>query len=130
MSYQSLIIVGYLGRDPELRYTPAGQPVCNFSVATSRKYTNNGQPVDETTWFHVTTFGKQAENANQYLKKGSMVLVAGQLKPGEGGNPRVWTRQDGSAAASFEVVANTVNYLSSSGKTEVKAPDEEENIPF
>ncbi len=70
--YHTLIIVGNVGRDPEMRYTPSGQPVTSFSVATSRQYTgSNGQPVKETIWFKITTWGKQAEVCNQYLKKGS-----------------------------------------------------------
>ncbi|GAB4484321.1 MAG: single-stranded DNA-binding protein [Anaerolineales bacterium] len=113
--YHTLIIVGNLGRDPEMRYTPSGQPVTSFSVATSRQYTgNNGQVVKETIWFKVTAWGKQAEVCNQYLKKGSKVLIEGRLTPDPNtGSPRVWTRQDGTAGASFEVTANTVRFLSS-----------------
>ena len=80
--YHTLILVGYLGRDPEMRYTPSGQAVTNFNVATSRQYTDfNGQPVKETIWFRVSVWGKQAETCNQYLKKGSKVLVEGRLIP-------------------------------------------------
>ena len=112
MSFHTLILVGNLGRDPEMRYTPSGQPVTTFSVASSRSYTQNGQKVDETTWFRVTAWGKQAETCNQYLKKGSKVLVEGRLQPDENGGPRVWNRQDGTPAASFEVTASTVRFLS------------------
>ncbi len=113
--YQNLIIVGNLGRDPEMRYTPSGQPVTSFSVATSRQYTNNnGQQVKETTWFRVTTWGKQAEVCNQYLKKGSKVLVEGRLTPDPNtGGPKTYQKQDGSTGASFEVTASTVRFLSS-----------------
>ncbi len=141
--YHTLIIVGNLGRDPEMRYTPSGQPVTSFSVATSRQYTgNNGQVVKETIWFKVTAWGKQAEVCNQYLKKGSKVLIEGRLTPDPNtGSPRVWTRQDGTAGASFEVTASTVRFLSSRdeggggssmggdmGGSFVGAP--EEDIPF
>jgi len=141
--YHTLIIVGNVGRDPEMRYTPSGQPVTSFSVATSRQYTgSNGQPVKETIWFKITTWGKQAEVCNQYLKKGSKVLVEGRLTPDPNtGSPRVWTRQDGTAGASFEVTASTVRFLSSRddggggshmggemGGSFVGAP--EEDIPF
>ena len=79
--YQSLTIIGRLGRDPEMRYMPNGDPVTSFSVATDRAYNDkNGQKVKETTWFRVSVFGKQADNANQYLHKGSMVLVEGRLR--------------------------------------------------
>jgi single-strand DNA-binding protein len=114
VSYQNLVIVGRLGRDPELRYTPSGQAVASFSVATSRKYkTGDGQQVDETTWFRVSVWGKQAETCNQYLSKGKMVLVEGRLTPDkETGSPKIWTRQDGTPGTSFEVSANTVRFLS------------------
>ena len=80
--YQHITIVGRLGRDPEMRYTPSGQAVTSFNVATDRQYTDaNGQKVKETTWFRVSVWGKQAETTNQYLKKGSMVLVDGRLTP-------------------------------------------------
>jgi single-strand DNA-binding protein len=112
--YHTIIIVGNLGKDPEMRYTPSGQPVTSFSVATNRQYTgNNGELVKEVIWFRVTAWGKQAEICNQYLKKGSKVLVEGRLTPDKAtGGPRVWTKQDGTAGASFEVNASTVRFLS------------------
>ncbi len=112
--YHTLILVGNVGKDPDMRYTPTGQPVTSFSVATNRQYTaNNGEKVKETIWFRVTTWGKQAEVCNQYVKKGSKVLVEGRLTvdPATGG-PRVWTPEGGSPRASFEVTANTVQFLS------------------
>lgn len=113
--YHTIIIVGNLGRDPEMRYTPNGQAVTNFNVATNRQYTSSdGTQVKETIWFRVSTWGKTAETTNQYLKKGSKVLVEGRLIPDqESGGPRVWTRQDGTSAASFEINANIVRFLSS-----------------
>ena len=113
--YQKLVIIGNLGRDPEMRYTPSGQAVTNLNIATNRQYTaNNGERVKETTWFRVSVWGNQAENANKYLRKGSKVLVEGRLTqdPATGG-PRVWTAQDGSPRASFEMTAQVVQYLSS-----------------
>jgi single-strand DNA-binding protein len=112
--YHTLIIVGNVGRDPEMRYTPSGQSVTSFSVATNRQYTgNNGQPVKETIWFRVTAWGKTGEVCNQYLKKGSKVLIEGRLAPDPNtGGPRVWTKQDGSSGSSFEVTASTVRFLS------------------
>ena len=72
--YHSLTIVGNVGREPEMRYTPSGQAVTSFSVATERKYTSgNGEQVKETIWFRVSTWGKQAEICKQYVKKGSKV---------------------------------------------------------
>ncbi len=98
-----------------MRYTPSGQAVTNLNIATNRQYTSNsGERVKETTWFRVSVWGKQAEACNQYLRKGSMVLVEGRLTqdPATGG-PRVWTAQDGSPRASFEVNAQTVRFISS-----------------
>ena len=116
--YQTIIIAGNVGRDPEMRYTPSGQAVTSFSVATNRQYTNNnGETVKETIWFRVSAWGKTGEVCNQYLKKGSKVLVEGRLTadPATGG-PRTWTAQDGSTRASFEVSAATVRFLSSRGE--------------
>ncbi len=139
--FHTIIIVGNVGRDPEMRYTPSGQPVTSFSVATSRKYTaSNGEPVNETIWFRITTWGKQAEICNQYLKKGAKVLVEGRLTPDKNtGGPRIWQRQDGTSGASFEVTAQTVRFLSPRGEVEAGGAlaeggdlpaATEEDIPF
>ncbi len=111
--YQQITIVGYLGRDPEMRFTPSGQAVTSFSVATSRSYTTNaGQKVDETTWFRVSVWGAQAESCNQYLKKGRPVLVVGRLRPDpQTGGPNIYTRNDGTPGASFEINAQNVRFL-------------------
>jgi single-strand DNA-binding protein len=139
--YQQITIVGYLGRDPEMRFTPSGQAVTSFSVATSRSYTTNaGQKVDETTWFRVSVWGAQAEACNQYLSKGRPVLVVGRLRPDpQTGNPRVYTRNDGTTGASYEINALQVKFLPSgrgdSGSyqedmgDEIESPEEDE-IPF
>ena len=138
--YHHILIVGNLGRDPEMRYTPSGTPVTSFSMATSRKYTgSDGQQVKETAWFRVSVFGKQAEACAQYLKKGSACLVEGRMTPDlQTGGPRTWTRQDGTTGTSFEVVANTVRFLSARGEggaPTAESVDEapavsEEEIPF
>ena len=137
--YQNLIIAGNLGRDPEMRYTPSGQAVTNFNVATNRKYTaSDGNKVEETTWFRVSTWGKTAEACNQYLKKGSKVLVEGRLKPDpDTGSPRTFTRQDGTTGASFELTANQVRFLSTRVEDEgaytadnSQGISEPEDIPF
>jgi single-strand DNA-binding protein len=118
--FQTIILAGNLGRDPEMRYTPSGQAVTSFSVATNRQYTNNnGETVKETIWFRISVWGKMAEVCNQYLKKGSKVLVEGRLTADAAtGGPRIWNGQDGSPRASFEVSAQTVRFLSSRGETE------------
>ena len=112
--YHKLTIVGNLGKDPEMKYTTDGKAVTTFSVAASNRK-------DETTWFRVSTWDKQAETCNQYLHKGSKVLVEGRLKP----EINVYQRKDGSYAASYDVTADTVRFLS--GKDEQPANDE---VPF
>lgn len=116
--YQKLIIVGNLGQDPEMRYLPDGQAVTNLSVACNRRWTDRvtGQPQEEVTWYRISVWGKQAEAANQYLGKGRQVLVEGRLRPDPNtGGPRLWTRQDGTVGASFEMVADRVQFLGSNG---------------
>ena len=130
MTYQLLVIVGNLGRDPEMRYTPSGQAVCNFSVATTRQYAGAaGQIKKETTWFRVTVWGKQAENCNQYLRKGSKVLIEGRLNadPATGG-PHIFARKDGSAGANYELTASNIKFLSNK-KDGNGGEGEEENGP-
>ncbi len=124
MSFHTIIVVGNLGKDPEMRYTPAGQAVTNFSLASNRQYNDaSGQLVKETIWFRVSTWGKQAETVNQYLHKGSKVLVEGRLVPDpETGGPRIWQSQNG-PAASFEISATTVRFLSG------KEDGEGEHVP-
>jgi single-strand DNA-binding protein len=141
--YQKLIIIGNLGGDPEMRYMPDGTAVTNFSIASNRGWTDSrtGESRDETTWFRVSVWGRQAESTNQYLSKGRRVLVEGRLRPDpDTGGPRMWTRQDGTVAASYEVHAENVRFLGSredsgggyveggyDGGTSVQ---EEDDIPF
>src|SRR5512136_2822064 len=131
--YQQIIIVGNLGKDPEMRYTPSGTPVTSMNIASNRKYTgSDGQVVKETTWFRISVFGKSAETCAQYLKKGSAVLVEGRLTPEKNtGGPRTYQRQDGTMGATYEVFANNVRFLSSRGDgSSGPAPTpSEEDIP-
>jgi single-strand DNA-binding protein len=139
--FHTLIIVGNVGRDPEMRYTPSGQAVTSFSVASNRKYTSsNGEQVNETIWFRVSAWGKQAEVCNQFLKKGSRVLIEGRLTPDRAtGGPRLWQKQDGTSAASFEVTAQTVRFLTTRAESEgsmagdtgdMATAPAEDDIPF
>jgi single-strand DNA-binding protein len=138
--YHTVIIVGNLGKDPEMRYTPGGQAVTNFSVAVSDNYTNSsGEKVDRTIWIRVSTWGKQAEVCNQYLKKGRRVLIEGRLVADQAtGGPRIWNRQDGTPGANFEVSASIVRFLSSRGETDseysedstASGGDIDDSIPF
>jgi single-strand DNA-binding protein len=136
--FHTIIIVGNVGRDPEMRYTPSGAPVTSFSVATSRQYNNQaGEKVKETIWFRVTAWNKLAETCNSFLKKGSKVLIEGRLVPDMStGSPRIWQRQDGTSGSSYEVTAATVRFLSTKGETDEGAEiptaevDAGEDIPF
>lgn len=141
--YHKIILVGNLGKDPEMRYTPTGQAVTSLNVATNRQYTgSDGQVVKETIWFRVSVWGKAAESTNQYLKKGSKVLVEGRLTPDKNtGNPRTYTRQDGTMGSSYDVSAFDVKFLSSRGEGGAagetggddqfsSVPAAEEDIPF
>lgn len=111
--YQKIIIAGNLGRDPEMRYMPDGTAVTSFSIAVNDGWGDNKR----TLWFRVSIWGKRAETANQYLSKGSKVLVEGRMQgdPQTGG-PKLWTRQDGTVGSSFEVTASNFTFLSSRGE--------------
>ena len=110
-SFNKITVVGYLGRDPELRYTPEGTPVCNFSVATTeRRKDKSGEPQETTTWFQVAVFGRRAEVANEYLSKGSHVWLEGPLTLNQ------WTDREGAARVNLEVRASDIKFLSSSAE--------------
>lgn len=105
--YQQIVLIGNLGNDPEMRYTPSGVPVASFNLAVNKTWTNaEGQRQDKTTWFRVTTWRKNAEIASQYLTKGRQVLVVGELE-----DARAYTDRDGNLRASLEVTAQTIKFL-------------------
>ena len=113
MSFNKIIIVGNLGRDPELRYTPQGNAVCNFSMATNeRRRDKAGEQQDITTWFRVTVWGKQAENVSKYLAKGRRVYVEGRLHVED------WSDRDGKQRYTLEVNASDVHFLDSATDAE------------
>ena len=108
MSFNKIIIVGNLGRDPELRYTPQGTAVCNFSMATTEKRKDKtGEFQDVTTWFRVTLWDKKAEVASKYLQKGSQVYIEGRLKLDE------WTDRDGNTRYTLDVTATDMQFVGS-----------------
>ena len=115
--YQKITIIGNLGKDPEMRYTANGTPVTSFSVATNRRWKNDdGSKGEETVWFRVSAWRGLAEICNQYLSKGRQVFVEGRMRPDpETGGPRIWTGNDGQPRASFEITAQTVQFLGSRG---------------
>jgi single-strand DNA-binding protein len=122
MSFNKITIVGNLGRDPELRYTPQGNAVCNFSMATNEKRRDkSGESQDVTTWFRVTLWGKQAENASKFLTKGSSVYIEGRLRVEE------WSDRDGKSRYTLEVQATDMQFLGGSRGEEFSGGQSQEN---
>jgi single-strand DNA-binding protein len=116
MSFNKIILVGNLGRDPELRYTPQGTPVCSFTVATNEKRKDRaGETQDHTTWFRVTLWGRQAETASQYLTKGRPIYVEGRLRLEE------WTDRDGKQRYTLEVHATDMQFIGGGRSDEMPA---------
>jgi single-strand DNA-binding protein len=106
VSVNRIIIIGNLGSDPEMRFTPNGRPVTSFSTATNRRYTTSeGERREETEWFTVVTWGKLAEQCNQYLTKGRLIYVEGRLRT------HSWESQDGQKRSRNEIVADRVSFL-------------------
>ena len=109
--FQQLMLIGNLGSDPEMRYTPNGTPVTNFRMAVNKSWTGqDGQRHDKTTWFRVAVWGRQAESTAQYLAKGRQVMVIGEID-----EPSTWTDRDGNTRASLEVRAFTVKFIGGRG---------------
>ena len=110
MSVNKVILVGRLGRDPETRFTGGGQAVANFSVATDETYKDkNGERQKRTEWHKIVVWGKQAEIAQQYLKKGSLVFIEGRIQS------REWQDKEGQKRTSFEIVASNFRMLGGRG---------------
>ena len=145
MSFNKIILVGNLGRDPELRYTPQGTPVCSFTMATNeRRRGRDGETQDITTWFRVSLWGRQAETASQYLTKGRPVYIEGRLRVEE------WTDKEGRSRYTLEVQATDMQFIggrsdeapggaagarpAASGPARAESQDEpslsDEDIPF
>ena len=131
--FEQLMLIGNLGKDPEMRYTSAGVAVTTFPVAVNRKWTNqDGTPGEETTWFRVTAWRKLAETCSQYLAKGRQVLVVGRV------TASAYMGQDGKPKASLEVTAESVRFLGGkngngvpgAGQGESEIDIDEEEIPF
>ncbi|HWP42647.1 MAG TPA: single-stranded DNA-binding protein [Blastocatellia bacterium] len=118
-SFNKIIIVGYLGRDAELRYTPQGTAVCSFSVATTeRRKDRTGEFQDVTTWFNVSLWGNRAEATSQYLTKGKLVYLEGRL------TQREYQDRDGNTRTSLDVNANELQFIGPRGD-EASSPREE-----
>ena len=123
------IVLGRAGGEPQMRYTPSGKAVTNLSVAADSGFGTN----KKTVWFRVTFWEKLAEVVNQYVGKGDTVYIEGELVPDENGGPRIWTKQDGTPSASFELNAQTFRFTG--GKKESYPPaspdiGDGDNMPF
>lgn len=106
MSVNKVILLGRLGQDPELKYTPGGSPVCNFSLATTESWTDkSGQKQEKTEWHRVVVWGKLAELCNQYLSKGRQAFLEGRLQT------RAWDDKDGNKRYTTEILASTVQFI-------------------
>ncbi len=115
--YQQITLVGNLGQDPQMRYTPSGVAVTSFSVAVNRSWTGqDGQRQDKTTWFRISAWRRLAETCSQYLTKGQRVLVVGEVE-----EPNTWTDREGNTRASLDVTAQTVRFLNTRAENEALA---------
>ena len=138
MSLNKVMLIGNLGKDPELRFTPSGRAVGRFPIATSEQWTDqSGQKQDRTEWHNIVVWGKQAETCGQYLSKGRQVFLEGSIRS------RQYDDKDGNKKYITEVIAQRVQFLGggragaagaqpreSTGAEPVPAPAEEEDIPF
>lgn len=128
-SLNKVMIIGRLGRDPEMRYTPSGRPVTTFSVATSRSWnTAEGERRTETEWFNVVAWSSLAEICKEYLKKGQQVYIEGRLQT------RYWDDNEGNKHSSVEIVTSEMIILSERRETQNVAEEpettEEDEFPF
>jgi len=126
-SLNKIMLIGNVGSDPEMRYTPNGKAVTSFRMATNYRYSGpDGERREETEWFRVSVWGKQAESCNQFLSKGRRVYVEGRL------HSRSWEGQDGQMRTSLEVSANRVIFLDKAAPVSLAEEGElePEDLPF
>lgn len=116
-----VILIGNLGKDPELRYTPGGKAVASFSLATTERWRDSeGVMQDKTEWHNIVVWGRQAETAKEYLAKGRQVYVEGRIQT------RSWEDKDGNTRYTTEIVAQRLQFLGSREKAAVAAPSEDQ----
>ena len=128
-SFNKVMLMGNLTRDPELRYTSGGQAVCNFSLAINRYFNDKqGERKEETTFMRITVWGKQGENCAQYLSKGRSAFVEGRLQS------RSWETEDGQKRSAVDVVADSVQFIGGRNDSSKPSADSgaiaEDDIPF
>jgi len=123
-SLNKAMIIGNLGKDPDVRTTSGGQTVCELSIATNESYTDkNGQQQDRTEWHRIIVWGRQAELCGEYLKKGRSVFVEGKIQT------RKWQDKDGNNRYTTEIVANQVTFLDSGNRGQRPPPPGDEDAP-
>ena len=120
MTYSKTSIIGFLGRDPSLKTLDSGTVICDFAVAVTERVKKGNEYADETTWYDVATFGKQAESCKNYLNKGSQVFIEGKIKS------EAWIGKDGTAKSKLKLIAESVKFLGA--KKEQKEQTEEPSI--
>lgn len=117
--FNKVVLVGNLTRDIEIRYAQSGSAIANTAIATSRKFTQNGERKEEVCFVDITFFGKSAETANQYLRRGSKILVEGRLKFDQ------WVAQDGSKRSKHTVIVETMQMMDSKADAQQQAPQQQ-----
>lgn len=125
--YQQATIVGYAGGDPSMRYTPQGTPVCDFSVAVTRRFGQGEDRTEKTTWFKVTCWNKLAEIANEYVRKGGQVMIVGEI------DVSPWADKQGQPQATLELRASTMQLLSARDENDGRgrgSAGDNDSIPF
>jgi len=124
MSVNKVMLIGNLGRDPEIRYTTSGQAVANFTLATTEKYTNKaGDKQEDTEWHRIVAWGRLAEICGEYLTKGRMVYIEGSIRT------RSWEDKDGNTKWTTEIIARNMQMLGSSGGRSESSSTADEKIP-
>jgi single-strand DNA-binding protein len=125
MSLNKILLIGNLGSDPEIRYTPSKKPVASFSLATNRRYKVEGQVQEETEWFRIVAFGRMAEICSEYLKKGKSIFVEGRIRT------RSWIDASGMKHYRTEVIAEALTMIGKrNGDASAPAPTTEDTEPF
>ena len=124
MAVNKVMLIGNLGRDPEIRYTTGGQAVANFTIATTEKYTNkSGEKQEDTEWHRIVAWGRLAEICGEYLSKGRMVYIEGSIKT------RSWEDKEGNTRYTTEIVARNMQMLGGQGTRSDMSSNQDDKIP-
>ncbi len=124
MSVNKVILVGRLGKDPEVRYSQSGTAICNFTLATDRNYTKDGEKQKETEWHRIVAFGRTGEVCGEYLHKGSQAYIEGRIQT------REWEDKDGNRRWTTEIITERMQFLGSPGDRSGAASTQPSDDPF